>query len=247
MFVDEPIERDPVALDFLPTTSFDFQTQPDSTWFENIPEDVPPVPPRREYVWRTIDRGEQSLASVARRMALELDFELTPMKRRVSTGVPSPHRCAGYVREEITLAMTKLESAIVSHDAPSLLEICSVCGEVVASHEVFNCICGDPGAFDSIYIVSSSFTTFPIAPGARSTVKCRECKQWSHVDCVQKQRHFTCQVCDQCMLSASLISQAERFLLAGPSIASSSQGPEEPLEDADSPQDSPQETSREIL
>ncbi|KAJ7788996.1 hypothetical protein B0H13DRAFT_1936509, partial [Mycena leptocephala] len=82
---DEQIERDPVALDSLPTTSFGFPTHPDSKWFENIPEDAPPVPPRREYVWRTIDQGEQSLASVARRMALELDFELTPMKRRVST------------------------------------------------------------------------------------------------------------------------------------------------------------------
>ncbi|KAJ7620742.1 hypothetical protein DFH06DRAFT_64218 [Mycena polygramma] len=53
------------------------------------------------------------------------------------------HRCSGYVREEITLATTVSDSALILQDAPSPSEICSVCHEVVGVQEVFRCICGD--------------------------------------------------------------------------------------------------------
>ncbi|KAJ6597703.1 hypothetical protein DFH09DRAFT_1304476 [Mycena vulgaris] len=51
----------------------------------------------------------------------------------------SAPRCAGYIREEVTLASTTGDSAVVSPDAPSPLEICSVCHEVVGLHEIFRC------------------------------------------------------------------------------------------------------------
>lgn len=102
------------------------------------------VPPRREYVWRTIDRGQQSLASVASRIALDLDMKLSSALNKLAwiDGL-SAHRCAGYVREEITLATTTNDSAVISHDTPSPLEICSVCHEVVDVREQFRCICGE--------------------------------------------------------------------------------------------------------
>ncbi|KAJ7232274.1 hypothetical protein C8J57DRAFT_1729919 [Mycena rebaudengoi] len=158
---DEPINRDPVPLDLLrPTFVFSMAspTLPSSllpfrsaTSQKNQPE----APPRREYIWRTMDRGLQSLATVARQMGVDPDMNLSPLHRLTRSDGQSPHRCAGYVREEITLATTMLDSAVVAHDAPTPLEICSICHEVVALHEVFDCICGDP------------------APGSRPTVKCQ--------------------------------------------------------------------------
>ncbi|KAJ7902649.1 hypothetical protein B0H14DRAFT_3422135 [Mycena olivaceomarginata] len=100
------------------------------------------VPPRREYVWRTMDRG-QSLATIARRIALDLDTDLSSLRRMTWTDGRRPHRCAGYVREEITLATTTLDSAVVAHDAPSPSEFCPICHEVVGPQEKFWCACGD--------------------------------------------------------------------------------------------------------
>ncbi|KAJ7905691.1 hypothetical protein B0H14DRAFT_21623 [Mycena olivaceomarginata] len=123
------------------------------------------VPPRREYVWRAIDRAKQSLSTVASRIALDLDLKLSFVRKLARTDGQSAHRCAGYVREEITLATTTSDSAVVFHDAPSPREICSICHEVVDVSEVFQCVCGDP------------------EPGLRPTVKCPECGTWSHSDC----------------------------------------------------------------
>ncbi|KAJ7250399.1 hypothetical protein C8J57DRAFT_683753 [Mycena rebaudengoi] len=102
------------------------------------------VPPRREYVWRAIDRAEQSLSTVASRIALDLDLKLSFVRRLARTDGQSAHRCAGYMREEITLATTMSDSAVVFNDAPSPREICSICHEVVDVSEVFQCVCGDP-------------------------------------------------------------------------------------------------------
>ncbi|KAJ7910050.1 hypothetical protein B0H13DRAFT_617441 [Mycena leptocephala] len=63
-----------------------------------------------------------------------------PRREVASTNTKNPHRCAGYIREEITLATTAMDSAVVSHDSPSPLEICTVCREVVGIHDEFQCI-----------------------------------------------------------------------------------------------------------
>ncbi|KAJ7735852.1 hypothetical protein DFH07DRAFT_779871 [Mycena maculata] len=76
------------------------------------------VPPRREYLWVPIDREQRSLDSVASAMD-------------ASGG--TPHRCAGYVREEIMLAKTIARSAVVCLDAPTPREICAICNEVPPS------------------------------------------------------------------------------------------------------------------
>jgi hypothetical protein len=146
---EESIERNPVTLESLPRSSVPRNTlfpppQPSNT-SENVPDASPPVPTRREYVWRNMDRGQQSLASIAGRITLDLDMKLSPVLRLNSTNAKSPHRCPGYIREEITLAATIFDSAVVSHDTPSPLEICSVCHEVVGTHEAFKCVCGDSG------------------------------------------------------------------------------------------------------
>ncbi|KAJ7629748.1 hypothetical protein DFH06DRAFT_1225320 [Mycena polygramma] len=137
------------------------------------------VPPRREYVWCKMHRGQQSLANIANRIARDLDVMLTSSLRTVLVehGEYRVHRCAGYVREEITLTMTVPNSALIYHDAPDPLEICSVCHEVVNVDEHFRCICGDP------------------KPRSRPTVKCQTCRYWSHSDCVNKLTDFTCNAC----------------------------------------------------
>ncbi|KAJ7763247.1 hypothetical protein B0H14DRAFT_2633776 [Mycena olivaceomarginata] len=61
----------------------------------NTQEEDRPVTPRREYVWRNMDRGQQSLPTVVRRITLDLDMNQQ-----------SSHRCSGYIREEIMLATT---------------------------------------------------------------------------------------------------------------------------------------------
>ncbi|KAJ7481944.1 hypothetical protein FB451DRAFT_139288 [Mycena latifolia] len=183
----DDIERDPVPLDFTRRLSIPQKQKRSaslsSTDFSDSPASGNPtdgellVPPRREYVWRTIDRGQQSLATVATRIASDINMEPPAVNKLALSDRRSPHRCAGYVREEIMLAPTMNDSAVVSHDAPSALEICSVCHEIVDVQEEFRCICGDP------------------KPGWRSTVKCQECKIWSHSDCVGNTKDFTCQSC----------------------------------------------------
>ncbi|KAJ7481988.1 hypothetical protein FB451DRAFT_1365012 [Mycena latifolia] len=184
MLHNKDIKRNPITLDLMrrstdPQRSLDPPSMQsfESSSSHDRSEGKPPIPPRREYVWRNIDRGQQSLATVASQIALDLDIKLTSVNKLTWTDGRSPHRCAGYVREEITLATTIGDSAVVSHDAPSPLEICSVCHEVVGVHEQFQCICND------------------LEPGSRPTVKCKECRMWSHSECVGKSKEFTCQFC----------------------------------------------------
>ncbi|KAJ7079907.1 hypothetical protein C8R44DRAFT_824576 [Mycena epipterygia] len=158
---------------------------------QNIPEEGLPVPPRREYVWRALDRGQQSLATVARRIDMDLELKLSSVNKFACTDEESAHRCAGYVREEITLATTTGDSAVVSHDAPSPLEVCTVCHEVVG-YPRFQCICGDPN------------------PGSRPTVKCQACKLWRHRDCVGGPRDFGCQLCELLAEFISLMSSGDK-------------------------------------
>ncbi|KAJ6460145.1 hypothetical protein C8R47DRAFT_128781 [Mycena vitilis] len=137
------------------------------------------VTPRREYVWRTIARGRQSLESVGRRIMHDLDLHISPLHRLTRRDERNAHRCAGYIREEITLATTTIDSAIVAHDTLSPLEICSVCHEVVGLDEGFRCICGNS------------------SPGSEHTIKCQVCKLWSHTKCVGNSKVFSCQSCLQ--------------------------------------------------
>ncbi|KAJ7157099.1 hypothetical protein C8R46DRAFT_419397 [Mycena filopes] len=137
------------------------------------------VDPRREYVWRAMDRGDQSLATIADEMTANLDTVLERLHRLTRTDGQNPHRCAGYVREEITLAPTVVNSALVAHDTPSPLEVCSICHEVVGFQEKFRCICADSG------------------PGLQHTLKCKVCKVWSHSQCVGNVKSdFTCEFCE---------------------------------------------------
>ncbi|KAF8207764.1 hypothetical protein K438DRAFT_2074767 [Mycena galopus ATCC 62051] len=179
----EEINRDPAILSDVihPSDAENVGTAPDPAAREaaqDISEEELPARPRREYVWRSMNRGQQTLATVANQLTVDLDMNLSRLNRSTRTNSQSTHRCPGYVREEITLATTARHGAVVAHDAPSPLEICSICHEEVGHNEVFRCICGDP------------------APGARHTIKCRECKLWSHSDCVGKpKKEFTCQLC----------------------------------------------------
>ncbi|KAJ7913600.1 hypothetical protein B0H13DRAFT_471068 [Mycena leptocephala] len=185
---NENIERTPVITDILrrppvpqkslssaslgPLESHELSSSQQAT------ETEASIPPRREYVWRTIERGQQSLATIATRIALDLDMKLSSSVNKLTwSDGRSAHRCAGYVREEITLASTTGDSAVVFRDAPSPLETCLVCHEVVGVHKVFRCICGDPN------------------PGARPTVKCPICEYWSHSDCVRNSIGFACETC----------------------------------------------------
>ncbi|KAJ6542926.1 hypothetical protein B0H19DRAFT_312437 [Mycena capillaripes] len=159
------------------------------TTSQNVLENEASIPPRREYVWRTIECG-QSLAAIASRIALDLDLQVSSSVDKLTwSDGRSAHRCAGYVREEITLATTTSDSAVICHDAPSPLEICIVCHEVVGVHEVFRCICGDPN------------------PGSRPTVKCQTCNYWSHSDCVRPSIGFTCEICAPVSIDSSLLDE----------------------------------------
>ncbi|KAJ7814548.1 hypothetical protein B0H14DRAFT_3878670 [Mycena olivaceomarginata] len=152
----EDIIRDPVTEDLLrlsPISENSAATPLSSVGaapLQNLQKEEPTVPPRREYVWRTIDRGQQSLATIARRIGLDLDMNLSPLRRLTRKDVRSPHRCAGYLREEITLATTMLDSAVVANDTPSPQEICPICHEVVSLHEAF-----PPAELDALLAVRS--------------------------------------------------------------------------------------------
>jgi hypothetical protein len=107
--------------------------------------------PRRELVWRSRERGTSSLALISQQFQYFLQDTLrtsshSPLQRRQGrSSNGTPHRCAGYNREEITLTPDVAKSSIVSHLTPIPHEICPMCGEVVNEADVFSCICGNPG------------------------------------------------------------------------------------------------------
>lgn len=111
MTIDEDIDRDPVTLALLRTPPSVLIASPEPVLLGNIQEN-PPVPSRREYVWRTIDRGQQCIATVAPRIGLDLDIIslASALNRLACTDVQNPHRCAGYIREEITLTTNTVDS-----------------------------------------------------------------------------------------------------------------------------------------
>ncbi|KAJ6597614.1 hypothetical protein DFH09DRAFT_1304395 [Mycena vulgaris] len=162
---DEDIERNPVVLDL--------GRRPSLT--QKLVESSSIVPPPSFDSDMEVDEAVAPRPNVASRISHDLG--ISSVRKLTWSDVRSAHRCAGYVREEITLATTMGDSAVVSHDTPSPLEICAVCHEVVGVSEVFQCVCGDPN------------------PGLGPTVKCQACKLWSHSDCVGNPKEFTCQFC----------------------------------------------------
>lgn len=102
-------------------------------------------------------------ATVAVRIAQNLDTNLCRLHRLTWTDGRNPHCCPRYVREEITFATTTL-AVVVAHDAPRPLEIFFVCHKEVGLHEEFRCICGDTGKHD---LINSS-----------KTVAINSCSSW---------------------------------------------------------------------
>ncbi|KAJ7784186.1 hypothetical protein B0H16DRAFT_291373 [Mycena metata] len=176
----EEIDKDPMLL--LPTSPASQKSDSSSFFIGSSSEQEDAVvssvgDPRREYVWRTMDRGKQSLSTVTDQITTHLDIALARLQILRQTDERRAHRCRGYTREEITLAPTIVDSAVVDHDTPRPLEICSICREIVGLDDRFRCICGDCG------------------PGY--TIKCGICKFWSHSDCVGNvQSSFTCRLCE---------------------------------------------------
>ncbi|KAJ7172890.1 hypothetical protein C8R43DRAFT_675942 [Mycena crocata] len=150
------------------------------------------VEPRREYVWRRTDHGQQTLATVAHALTLDLDINLSSIKKFSWSDGKSPHRCNGYAREEITLTTTARECVVVSHGVPSPLEICSICHELVDPSEMFRCICGDPH------------------PGLHDTIRCSSCRYWSHSCCAgDRKKFFICELCSRQENSSSSPSSTD--------------------------------------
>ncbi|KAJ7613984.1 hypothetical protein FB45DRAFT_260281 [Roridomyces roridus] len=175
---DEDIERTPV-FDSSPPISSPAQgqaiTPEEEQAMSNDLEEAPPVPPRREYVWRTLELP-QSLGRIATEITRDLEVRWRSINRLTWMDARSVHRCPGYVRQEITLTTRTADSAVVTHNAPAIQEVCSVCHEAVNPGDVFSCVCGAD-------------------PGSRPTVKCRSCKTWSHRDCAPAANESACQPC----------------------------------------------------
>ncbi|KAK7022537.1 hypothetical protein R3P38DRAFT_2533313 [Favolaschia claudopus] len=183
---EDVIERLPADVEAITSPSFFADFVP-SLVPDSIPESrtsadsESPISLRREYVWRTIPNRRQSLGAVATQ--IESDLELKYLThRKIARGdvyMYNAHRCTGYIREEVTLASSIADSAVVIHDAPSPLEVCPVCRQPVGFPETcpVRCICGD---LDS---------------GPRPMVQCRKCIFWSHVHCVGDSQEFVCFSC----------------------------------------------------
>ncbi|KAJ7633242.1 hypothetical protein FB45DRAFT_523992 [Roridomyces roridus] len=198
MLHPEDIERSPVVLDPSQVRRFGLEMvlslNADGWTSAGKPTDAPRIPPRREYVWRTLDRRRvHSLSRVSGKINRDMEMGL-PIRKFVWTEVdPSSgngaHRCAGYVREEVTLAARTDDSAVICHGAPSLLEVCAVCHELVSANDRFWCTCGERD------------------PGLRPTIQCQLCRVWSHDDCVETGEPFTCTVCKNAALTRSRFSE----------------------------------------
>jgi hypothetical protein len=139
-----------------------FLTQPAHPSLGPLPPELssPPVTPRRELRWRSLEQGALSLEGVSyrfRNLLVASSSSAHPSLRRIRVQNTRRilHRCVGYTREEITLSADILYSAIVSHTIPSPREICIVCGEPVQETGKFDCVCGEDGA-QTDYLVCTS-------------------------------------------------------------------------------------------
>lgn len=118
------------------------------------PVDSVPPNPRREFVWKAqeIHPTRASLETVSQCFSDFLDMQSPdgidiPLQKLIGrdTHRRTPHKCLGYIREEITLTSSITESAIFSHAYPNPREICKICGAVVSESEIFRCGCGENG------------------------------------------------------------------------------------------------------
>jgi hypothetical protein len=87
---DDEINRDSAILDVVQSRPAASENPGESglpsgpALLQDIQGEELDVSPRREYVWRTMDRG-QSLATIARRIALDLDTDLSSLRRMTWT------------------------------------------------------------------------------------------------------------------------------------------------------------------
>ncbi|KAK6971725.1 hypothetical protein R3P38DRAFT_2586708, partial [Favolaschia claudopus] len=160
----------------------------------------PPGSLRREYVWRIVQYKQQSLATIAAQMKKDYEFRALTPQRLEWANASQVHRCAGYIREEVTLASSLADSAVVTHNAPSPMEICPVCNQPVSIDEKFRCSCGE------------------LTPGSGSTVKCQRCNFWSHTQCVGCSHEFICEFCESTIVDAIDHSDLQGILGAPPSF-----------------------------
>ncbi|KAF5387264.1 hypothetical protein D9757_006851 [Collybiopsis confluens] len=100
---------------------------------------------RREIAWRCLS-GMNPVSSISNILEIydaiiprllstsPIDFPRRPERRRLTV----EHRCKGYRREEITFTADAFHNAILVFRAPSLNEICSLCGQVVSQGSCFS-------------------------------------------------------------------------------------------------------------
>jgi hypothetical protein len=71
---------------------------------------------------------------------------------------------------------------VISYVAPSLQEICAVCGKLVHDRDVFRCMCGQG---DLIFMIDGFPTDLCTTAddGFTPTVECSICSAWHHVRC----------------------------------------------------------------
>jgi hypothetical protein len=153
----EQLDRDDSSMDILSppsSSSLNLWNSEDllSQSNEGVPSSEPPgnaaATPRRELIWKSLEQGNFSLASVSKQFGDFLDVvhpfsSGTLLKRHVASNArKTVHRCPGYNREEIKLTASISGSAVISFTTPLLRELCSVCGKLVQEGESFHCICG---------------------------------------------------------------------------------------------------------
>ncbi|KAJ7581295.1 hypothetical protein C8J56DRAFT_1102222 [Mycena floridula] len=176
----------------------------------DLPSDLPPTPPRREYVF-VPDPSHQSLreisTSYARFMRSLTKQERYLRRKGRSNSTIVAHRCPGYRRDEVTLSPSVLRTAIIQHLTPSLREICQVCHQLVEDG-TFDCFCGQ-GKNASTFVCISSFIVVELVEddGSSPTIQCSGCLVWSHHRCQRNNsgtdhQSFTCFSCQESDLDA---------------------------------------------
>jgi hypothetical protein len=100
---DGEIKRDPVILGDVHANSPPQDSYPSAFGSMRTPPKIPkkelPVALRREYVWRNMDRGQESLATIAHEINRDLNMNISRLDRSTPSNGRSPHRCFGYIRE----------------------------------------------------------------------------------------------------------------------------------------------------
>ncbi|KAJ7728894.1 hypothetical protein B0H16DRAFT_1587877 [Mycena metata] len=183
---------------------------------------------RREMIWlpsTSPSLNEITQETEAFLSRVRFSSNTLPLQRYHITGPSNPpHRCVGYQREEVFISSQLRNSYLVRHDAPSPLEICTICQDQVPGTQAHG---EDPsaGQIDSSEtVVESSSTANPLVDVTRPTVQDIQAlydrNNAADTELAEICRQYQCQQEERQLRDAQVAHRLELLLQKAPQLVS---------------------------